>query len=193
MSSSCSWCSWTKWEHWVNQRFYLFVSGVNQGNEEGRWVQDFLVLPQGFGSFPSVFLRARWRNLVRVECLLMIKPMVVDLEVDATLVDGFYYCWFFLFAKRIRFYWVIFTFFLKKAIHECVIWEHLHIFREVKCLQTESGLERYYLYIISSLDRHPAFLRLHLNPKKSTWLSNSAPLFPLSLKQVRETHEPGPY
>ena len=92
--------SWTKWEHWVNQRFYLFVSGVNQGNEEGRWVQDFLVLPQGFGSFPSVFLRARWRNLVRVECLLMIKPMVVDLEVDATLVDGFYYYCFFIHKKN---------------------------------------------------------------------------------------------
>ena len=53
----------------MNQRFYFFVSGVNQGNEEGRCVQDFLVLPQRFGSFPSVFLLARWRNLVRVECL----------------------------------------------------------------------------------------------------------------------------
>ena len=39
----------------MNLRFYLFVSGVNQVNEEGRLVQDFLVLPQGLGSFPSVF------------------------------------------------------------------------------------------------------------------------------------------
>ena len=36
------------------------VSVVNQGNEGGRWVEDFLVVPQGFGNFPSVFLRARW-------------------------------------------------------------------------------------------------------------------------------------
>ena len=42
------------------------------------------MLPEGFGSFPSVFSRARWCNLV-------IKPMVVDLEVDATLGDEFYY------------------------------------------------------------------------------------------------------
>ena len=34
----------------------------------------------------------------------MIKPMVVDLEDDATLGDGFYYHCFFLFTKRIRFY-----------------------------------------------------------------------------------------
>ena len=42
------------------------------------------MLPEGFGSFPSVFSRARWCNLV-------IKPMVVDLEVDAILGDEFYY------------------------------------------------------------------------------------------------------
>ena len=42
--SFCSWCSWTKWERRVKLRFYLFVSGVNQGNEGERWVQDFLVL-----------------------------------------------------------------------------------------------------------------------------------------------------
>ena len=53
----------------MNEIVYLFVSGVNQGNGEERLVQDFLVLPQGFGSFPSVFLRTRWRNLVRVESL----------------------------------------------------------------------------------------------------------------------------
>ena len=31
------------------------VSGVNQGNEGGWLVEDFLVLPQGFRNFPSVF------------------------------------------------------------------------------------------------------------------------------------------
>ena len=51
-SSFCSWCSWTEWEHWVNIRFYLFLSGVNQKDEGGRWVQDFLVTP--------VFLRVSW-------------------------------------------------------------------------------------------------------------------------------------
>ena len=51
------------------------------------------MLPQGF---LSVFSRARWGNLVRVQCLQMIKPMVVDFEVDTTLGDGFhYYCFFY--------------------------------------------------------------------------------------------------
>ena len=76
----------------------------------------------------------------------MIKPMVVDLEVDATLGDGFYYYCFFYSQKELGFTKsYLHFFFLKKAIHGCGIWEHLHIFREVKCLQTESGLERYYL------------------------------------------------
>ena len=74
----------------MNLWFYLLVSGVNQGNERGKRVQNFLVLPQGFRSFLTVFLQARWCNLVCVECLQMIKPMVVvflPLEVDATLGD----------------------------------------------------------------------------------------------------------
>ena len=45
------------------------VSGVNQGNGGGRWVQYFLVLPKGFGNFPSVFSWARWRICVHMECL----------------------------------------------------------------------------------------------------------------------------
>ena len=73
----CSWCSWAKWKRWEDLRFHLFVFGVNQGNDGGRIVQDSLVLPQECGSFPAVVLWARWYNLVRVECLLMIKPMVV--------------------------------------------------------------------------------------------------------------------
>ena len=76
----------------------------------------------------------------------MIKPMVVDLKVDATLGDGFYYFFFFYYSqKELGFTKSYLQFFLKKSINGCGIWEHLHIFREVKCLQTESGLERYYL------------------------------------------------
>ena len=37
------------------------VSGNSQGDEGGRRVKDFLVLPQGFGNFPSVFSPARRR------------------------------------------------------------------------------------------------------------------------------------
>ena len=53
-------------------------------------MQDFFVLSQGFGSFPSVFLRAGLLNLVRVKCLHMIKPIEVgfcSIGVDATLGD----------------------------------------------------------------------------------------------------------
>ena len=49
------------------------------------------MLPQVCGSFPSVIPRARWCNLVRVECLQMIKKIVVAfilLEVDVTLGGG---------------------------------------------------------------------------------------------------------
>ena len=31
----------------------LYASSFNQKREEGSWVQDFLLLPQGFESFPS--------------------------------------------------------------------------------------------------------------------------------------------
>ena len=53
-SASISWCS-------------LYSSGIDHGNEEGRWVQDFLLLPQGFESFPSDLPLGRWRNLVLAE------------------------------------------------------------------------------------------------------------------------------
>ena len=47
----------TKWKTLRESK----VSGVNQGNEGGRWVKDFLILSQGFRNFPSVFWRERWR------------------------------------------------------------------------------------------------------------------------------------
>ena len=53
----------------------------------------------------------------------MIKPMVVDLEIDATLGDGFYYYCFFYSQKELGFTksYLHFFFFLKKAIHGCGI------------------------------------------------------------------------
>ena len=64
--------------------------------------------PRDMGASPSVFSRAGLRNIVPVECLQMIKPIVtgfVLLEVDATLDD------------------------------ECGISEHSQSFREMKCYQ----------------------------------------------------------
>ena len=40
-----------------------------KGTRRGRWVQDFVLLPQGFESFPSDLSRAGWPNLLRVEYL----------------------------------------------------------------------------------------------------------------------------
>ena len=52
----------------------------------------------------------------------MIKPMMVDLKVDATLGDGFYYC--FYSRKELGFiksYLHFFFFFSRKAINWCGI------------------------------------------------------------------------
>ena len=46
------------------QMFAGKFSGVNQWNEGGRWVEDFLVLPQEFGNFPSVFFCSRCNWIV---------------------------------------------------------------------------------------------------------------------------------
>ena len=54
---------------------FLFLVLIRR-NEEGRWVQDFLLSPQGFESFHSDLPRLRWRDLC-VDCLQMIKSMVV--------------------------------------------------------------------------------------------------------------------
>ena len=73
----------------MNLRLYLFVSDIIEKNDGGRWVQDFLVLPQGIGSHSLVASDLVY--LVCAECLLMIKPMAVVfvlLEFDATLDDG---------------------------------------------------------------------------------------------------------
>ena len=158
-SSFYSWCSWTKWEHWVNLRFYPFVSIVNQGNEERRWVQDFLVLPQGFGSFPSVFSRARWRNLVRVECLNIINPMMVD----ANFGDGFYYCFFYS-QKELGITKSYLQFCLKKAINGCGVWEHFHSFTEMKYFQGCSKT----LWMGIQFLKLPPLLVQHLVPIRGT-------------------------
>ena len=55
-------------------------------NEEERWVQDFLLVPQGFKRFLSDLLQVRWRNLVFLSpwCLVFLL-----LWIDATLGVGF--------------------------------------------------------------------------------------------------------
>ena len=52
--------------------FLTLIKGMREGGEP-----NISVLPQGFGSLPAVFAQTRWCNLVHVECLQMIKPMVV--------------------------------------------------------------------------------------------------------------------
>ena len=37
--------------HKLSPRFHLFVSDVNQGNKEVRWVQNFLACPQEWKDF----------------------------------------------------------------------------------------------------------------------------------------------
>ena len=56
---------WNEYAGWIWSFIFLFLVLI-RWNEEGRWVQDFLLLPQGFESLPSDLPRARWRNLVYV-------------------------------------------------------------------------------------------------------------------------------
>ena len=59
-------------------KIFIFLFLVLIGwNEEGRRGQDFLLIPQWFESFRSHLPRARWRNIVFVECLYMVKQTVV--------------------------------------------------------------------------------------------------------------------
>ena len=55
----------------------------------------------------------------------MIKPMMVDLKVDATLGDGFYYFLYSQkeldFTKSYLHFFFFFFFFLRKAINRCGI------------------------------------------------------------------------
>ena len=72
-------------------------------NENRRWVQDSLLTPQRFESFHSDLLQARWHTIVCVECLWMIKLIVV----------GFCFIGVWSYSD------------------ECGIWYHLYSFREV--------------------------------------------------------------
>ena len=68
--------------------FSSYGSSVGQGNEEGREVQYFLLLPQGFEGFSSDLPHAMWCYLMLVKYFWMVKRMVVgfcSLGVDATL------------------------------------------------------------------------------------------------------------
>ena len=82
--------------------FYLFFLVLIRLNKERKWVQDFLLLPQGFESFRSDLSQTRWSNLVRVECLQMIKLMVVGFCYIGGWCDS-----------------------------GCEIWEHFHSFRDI--------------------------------------------------------------
>ena len=91
--------------------------------EGGENLQNFLVLPQGFKSFHTVFSQARRHTLVRVGCgvckwLSQWWLVFVLMEVDATLGVG------------------------------CGIWQHFHSFREIKCLQ---GIQRLYGWVCEIL------------------------------------------
>ena len=55
---------------------FLFLV-LNRWNEEGRWIQDFLLLLQWFDSFPADFLQVRWCKFSACVVFVMIKPMVV--------------------------------------------------------------------------------------------------------------------
>ena len=58
------------------------------------------MLTQGFGSFPSVYLREFSARGVFLDDF---KPMVVDLEVDVILGDEFYYYCFFYSKMKLGF------------------------------------------------------------------------------------------
>ena len=62
----CSCGSWAIWAHWVNLKFYLSLCGFNQVKWGREMSQDFLLLPQGFESFPSDLPLVTSRNLVCV-------------------------------------------------------------------------------------------------------------------------------
>ena len=59
----------------MNLRYYIFVCGVKQRNEEVTRVYDFLVLPQRFESFSRTFHEQG--GVVQCVCVWMIKPIAV--------------------------------------------------------------------------------------------------------------------
>ena len=78
----------------------LFVPNVAEQNqrlirwnEEGRRVQDFPLLPQRLDRFLSDLPQARWHNLLCVECLQMIKLMVVGLCSTGRLCCSGWWVW----------------------------------------------------------------------------------------------------
>ena len=122
--------------------------------------------------------------------------MVVDLDVDATLGDGFYYCCCFLFSKRIRFYDVIFTFFLKKSYKWMWDLRTLAYFQGSEMFP--HGIRPWAVLSVKNFFswRSPCpstFGPPNSNPKRSTWHSNGVPLFfPLKGIRWRESPEARP-
>ena len=77
-SSFYSWCSWTKWVPWRNLRFSFFVSNANQVEWGRKMSPRFpFVTPRVWELSLRPTASERWHNLVCMECLQMIKPMVV--------------------------------------------------------------------------------------------------------------------
>ena len=65
---------------WVGKSEVLsFFLVLIRWNDQGRWDQELLLLPQRFESLSSDLMRVRWRSLARVcvQCLLMVKLTVV--------------------------------------------------------------------------------------------------------------------
>ena len=64
----------------LSSRFHLFVSGVNQGNEEAVWVQDILTWPQGWKDSPQIssceLLKIIWNVLWKWRLGCIIRPWV---------------------------------------------------------------------------------------------------------------------
>ena len=61
----------------MNLRFYLLVSAVKQVNQSEVSPKFPCVTPV-VQDLPHSFLWVRWQNLVRVQCLKIIKSMVID-------------------------------------------------------------------------------------------------------------------
>ena len=101
-------------------------------NEKGRWVQDFLLLPHGFQSFPSDLPWARWHNVVcEFVCVCVCVCVCVRAHACACACSVF---------KWLSQWWFVFILLGVDATlgNECGIWEHLHSFRELKCVQDYS-------------------------------------------------------
>ena len=68
------WCYWKKWECWMNLRFLVLIRGMMEGGE----LKISLCYPRGLWISNQYFV-SKVAYLVSVDCLYLIKPMVVGL------------------------------------------------------------------------------------------------------------------